>query len=90
MEYRKKVNSETGIIYNHRKNYDEAVQQINRTMARYIDRKQVDAQEIYPHYFERYKTDGVEHNIYIGAAHELIIVQSLLIRFTCTIFGFGN
>lgn len=65
--YRKKVNSETGIIYNHRKNYDEAVQQINRTMARYIDRKQVDAQKIYPHYFERYKTDGVEHNIYIGS-----------------------
>lgn len=67
-EYRKKINSDTGIIYNHRKNYDEAVQQINRTMARYIDRKQVEAQKIYPHYFERYKTDGVEHNIYIGAS----------------------
>lgn len=67
-EYQKNINSETGIIYNHRKNYDEAVQQINRTMARYIDRKQVDAQRIYPHYFERYKTDGVEHNIYIGAS----------------------
>ncbi|MFD2518511.1 GAF domain-containing protein [Salinimicrobium flavum] len=67
-EYRKKINTETEIIYNHRKNYDEAVQQINRTMARYIDRKQVEAQKIYPHYFERYKTDGVEHNIYIGAA----------------------
>lgn len=67
-DYRKNVNPETGIIYNHRKHYDEAVQQINRTMARYIDRKQVDAQEIYPHYFERYKTDGVEHNIYIGAS----------------------
>lgn len=67
-EYRKNVNLETGIIYNHRKNYDEAVQQINRTMARYLDRKEVQAQEIYPHYFERYKTDGVEHNIYIGSA----------------------
>ncbi|WP_235942595.1 GAF domain-containing protein [Salinimicrobium oceani] len=67
-EYQKQINSETGIIYNHRKNYDEAVQQINRTMARYIDRKQVEAQKIYPHYFERYKTDGVEHNIYIGAS----------------------
>lgn len=67
-EYQKKINSETGIIYNHRKNYDDAVQQINRTMARYIDRKQIDAQKIYPHYFERYKTDGVEHNIYIGAS----------------------
>lgn len=67
-EYRKKINSETGIIYNNRKNYDEAVQQINRTMARYIDQKQVEAQKIYPHFFERYKTDGVEHNIYIGAS----------------------
>jgi hypothetical protein len=67
-DYLKKVNSETGIIYNHRKNYDEAVQQINRTMARFIDRSQIDAQKIYPHYFERYKTDGVEHNMYIGAA----------------------
>ena len=67
-EYRQNVNLETGIIYNHRKHYDEAVQQINRTMARYLDRKEVEAQEIYPHYFERYKTDGVEHNIYIGSA----------------------
>lgn len=67
-EYRKKVNPETGVIYNHRKNYDEAVQQINRTMSRYIDSRQVEAQKIYPHYFERYKTDGVEHNIYIGSA----------------------
>lgn len=67
-EYRKEINSESGVIYNHRKNYDEAVQQINRTMARFIDRQEVDAQKIYPHYFERYKTDGVEHNIYIGGS----------------------
>lgn len=67
-EYRKKINTETGIIYDCRKIYDEAVQQINRTMSRYIDRQQIEAQKIYPHYFERYKTDGVEHNIYIGAA----------------------
>ncbi|MCG9970068.1 GAF domain-containing protein [Christiangramia crocea] len=67
-EYKEKLNPETGIVYNHRKKYDETVQQINRTMSRYIDKKQVQAQEIYPHYFERYKTDGVDHNIYIGAS----------------------
>lgn len=65
-EYQNALNPETGIFYNHRKKYDETVQQINRTMARYIDRKQIEAQKIYPHYFERYKTDGVDHNIYIG------------------------
>lgn len=65
-DYQDQINSESGIIYNHRKNYDEAVQQINRTMARYLDRQEAEAQKIYPHYFERYKTDGVDHNIYLG------------------------
>lgn len=64
-QYQDKLNP-AGIIYEHRKHYDETVQRINRTMARYIDKKQIDAQKIYPHYFERYKTDGVDHNIYIG------------------------
>ncbi|MCH4823772.1 GAF domain-containing protein [Gramella lutea] len=67
-EYSKMLNPETGLVYNHRKKYDDTVQQINRTMSRYIDKKQIQAQEIYPHYFERYKTDGVDHNMYIGAS----------------------
>ncbi len=67
-EYEDELNPETGVVYNHRKHYDETVQRINRTMARFMDRKQIDAQKIYPHYFERYKTDGVDHNIYIGAS----------------------
>ncbi|TVZ28181.1 hypothetical protein JM83_3289 [Gillisia sp. Hel_I_86] len=67
-KYQKQLNPETGIIYNHRQNYDDTVQRINRTMARLLDKKQVEAQKIYPHYFERYKTDGVDHNIYIGAS----------------------
>ncbi len=67
-DYSKMLNPETGLVYNHRKKYDDTVQQINRTMSRYIDKKQVQAQEIYPHYFERYKTDGVDHNMYIGAS----------------------
>ena len=66
--YQQQLNPETGIIYNHRKNYDDTVQRINRTMARLLDKKQIEAQKIYPHYFERYKTDGVDHNIYIGAS----------------------
>ncbi|MCJ7757298.1 MAG: GAF domain-containing protein, partial [Gillisia sp.] len=65
-EYQAKLNPDTGMIYNHRKHYDETVQIINRTMARVLDKKQRNAQKIYPHYFERYKTDGVDHNIYIG------------------------
>ncbi|MDT0649798.1 GAF domain-containing protein [Autumnicola edwardsiae] len=67
-EYEAMLNPETGLVYDERKKYDDTVQNVNRTMSRYIDRKQVQAQKIYPHYFERYKTDGVDHNIYIGAS----------------------
>jgi hypothetical protein len=31
-----------------------------------MDSEQQAAQEVYPHYFERYVTDGIEFNIYVG------------------------
>ena len=65
-DYFKKVDSKLNIIYYYRKNYDDTIALINKKMASLIDEKQVDAQSMYPHYFERYKTDGVEHNMYIG------------------------
>ncbi|NER14634.1 GAF domain-containing protein [Leptobacterium flavescens] len=67
-DYRKNIDNTTGGIYDHRKNYDESVTLINKSLARVIDEKQRDAQAMFPHYFERYKTDGVEHNMYIGAS----------------------
>ena len=65
-DYRSLVDSGTGFVYKHRKDYDDSVTQINRRMASVLDKKQKDAQKMYPHYFERFKTDGVEHNMYIG------------------------
>ena len=56
------------VIYNYRKAYDESVMAINKKLARTIDEKQVTAQQMFPHFFERYKTDGVEHNMYIGSS----------------------
>ncbi|PKP26177.1 MAG: GAF domain-containing protein [Bacteroidetes bacterium HGW-Bacteroidetes-2] len=65
-EYHEKIDEQTGVLYNHRKIYDETVSTLNKTIATTLDKKQKVAQKIYPHYFERYKTDGVDHNIYIG------------------------
>jgi hypothetical protein len=53
-------------LYEQRKKYDTSVNLINQKLASYLDKKQVDAQKMFPHYFERYKTDGVEFNMYIG------------------------
>jgi len=65
-EYYKLLDRDKGFIYKHRKDYDESVMLINKTMAGILDEKQEDAQNMYPHYYERFKTDGVEHNLYIG------------------------
>ena len=54
------------IIYHHRKKYEDSLTKINDTLDRFMDREQAAVQSIYPHYFERYITDGIEFNIYIG------------------------
>ncbi|MBT8301666.1 MAG: GAF domain-containing protein [Maribacter sp.] len=64
--YEEGIDSRTESYYDHRKNYDESVMRINKELAMVIDQRQEDAQDMFPHYFERYKTDGVEHNMYIG------------------------
>ncbi|MDO6515719.1 GAF domain-containing protein [Zobellia uliginosa] len=64
--YESSIDMGTDSYYDHRRNYDESVTRINMRLASLIDKKQKAAQAMFPHYFERYKTDGVEHNIYIG------------------------
>ncbi|HEV7782168.1 MAG TPA: hypothetical protein VGO58_12930 [Chitinophagaceae bacterium] len=62
------LDPQIGMLYHHRKEYEESVSRINDTLARFIDKEQAAAQKVYPHYFERYVTDGLEFNIYMGQA----------------------
>jgi hypothetical protein len=64
--YFKQIDELVNVFYYHRKHYDDTIALINKEMASLLDQKQVEAQLMYPHYFERFKTDGVEHNMYIG------------------------
>lgn len=64
--YIKRIDSDLGVVYEKRKEYENSVNLLNDKLAKFIDKKQIQAQEMYPHYFERYKTDGVEYNMYIG------------------------
>ncbi|WP_339336841.1 MULTISPECIES: GAF domain-containing protein [unclassified Croceitalea] len=67
LAYESQIDMGTESYYDHRRNYDESVMEINKKLAAMLDKKQLEAQEMFPHYFERYKTDGVEHNMYIGS-----------------------
>lgn len=65
-KYFGKIDKSLNLLYYYRKNYDDTISLINRNMTQLLDQKQMEAQKMYPHYFERYKTDGVEHSMYIG------------------------
>ena len=67
-----KIDQDLGVLYSQRKDYEDSVTMLNNAIANYLDKEEVATQEILPHYFEKYKTDGVEYDMYVG--------QSLLNR----------
>lgn len=82
-EYFDALDPQRNIIYHHRKDYEDSITKINDVLDRFMDVEQQAAQKVFPHYFERYITDGIEFNIYVGQslapAHEFseIYVKNL-------------
>ena len=66
LDYETQVDPSIGMLYKRRKDYELTVKLINDTISEYFDKAQLAAQNMFPHYFEKYKSDGVEHNLYIG------------------------
>ena len=65
-EYEATIDDETNSYYDHRRNYDDSVMEINQHLVSILDARQEEAQKMFPYYYERFKTDGIEHNLYIG------------------------
>lgn len=64
--YINRLDPDLQVVYEKRKSYEDSVTLLNDKLASFIDIRQEEAQKMFPHYFERYKTDGVEYNMYIG------------------------
>jgi len=64
--YLQKLDQQRKIVYKHRKEYEDTITEINDTLENFIEHEQLAAQQVFPHYFEHYVTDGIEFNIYIG------------------------
>lgn len=67
-KYKASLDPALGIIYDKRKDYEESVTELNEHISAFVEDEQLKAQDIYPHYFEKYKTDGVEYTMYIGGS----------------------
>jgi hypothetical protein len=64
--YMQQIDDTLHVVYDKIKKYEEIFNTLNEELAKFIDNKQVEAQEMFPHYFERYKTDGIDFNMYVG------------------------
>jgi len=66
--YWQRIDPRLGVLYHHRRDFEQSVTRLNETIADYLDAEEAKAQAMFPHYFQRLKTDGVEFNIYVGAS----------------------
>ena len=65
--YWQNIDPRLGILYKRRKDFELSVTTLNDAVSDYLDEEEDKAQLMFPHYFQRYKTDGVEFNIYVGS-----------------------
>lgn len=55
-----------GVFHKHRRKYELTISSINEVLAGLLDQQQQSAQQIFPHYYEQFKSDGIEHTLYLG------------------------
>jgi len=63
--YEKAVD-DNGDTYKNRRELETSVKLINRTLGNYFDQAHGKLQRIYPCYFEKFRSDGIEYDIYTG------------------------
>lgn len=60
------INDLNSYLYRFRNEYEASMAAINDAVLQCLEQEQEIMQQSYPHYFEKYRTDGVEYSIYIG------------------------
>jgi hypothetical protein len=64
--YRGALDARLGVVYRRRQLFEESVTRIAEAISAHLDREELAAQAMFPHYFEMQKTDGVDYQIYVG------------------------
>ena len=67
-QYLAQLDPSFGVIYRKRRDFEESLGMINNMISNYLNEAQLAAQEMFPHYFEKYQTDGIEYTIYLGTS----------------------
>ena len=65
-QYFKKLDPELGLFARIRTDYEHSVSRVNKELSEFFSARDQAAQVTLPHYFEKYKTDGVEYELFAG------------------------
>jgi hypothetical protein len=65
-DYFEEVQDSNSYLYRYRNEYEASLMTINEAVLTYLEKEEDLLQQSYPHYFEKYRTDGIEYSIYIG------------------------
>ncbi len=66
--YRAALDPGLGFVYRQRRDFEDSITRLNESICGFIEAQQEKAQAIFPHYFEKHKSDGVDHGLYVGAS----------------------
>lgn len=65
-KYLESINVDHGIITTRRKDFQSSVSRLNERLSSILEKEDEKLQALLPHYFEKFKTDGVHFDIYLG------------------------
>ncbi len=60
------TSEQKGQAHAQRRQLENSMKKLNKAVGRFIDASNVELQQYYPFYFEKFRTDGIEYDIYIG------------------------
>jgi len=69
-QYFEMIDEDHGSAFANRRELEASMQAINSSVNLYLDLFRNEIQESYPCYFEKFRTDGIEYDIYIGQSIE--------------------
>ncbi|MGQ9653684.1 MAG: GAF domain-containing protein [Thermodesulfobacteriota bacterium] len=64
--YASAVDPQMGSVYTRRRGFEDSVSTLTHRISTYVDVEEAEAQAIFPHYFEKHRTDGLYYLIYLG------------------------
>jgi hypothetical protein len=66
--YARAMDATVGMVYRERRDFERSISLFNQRISTYLDQEEAEAQSVFPHYFNKHQTDGVDYIIYVGAS----------------------